>query len=241
MADPLSEYGGQPHTIASQHYQSHSCVPVVCTGFAQGLYKAPKIKTAEPFLSDCGLHRASRQIKTASKGIIRKECQSFTNHGHDKTPPTVFNPLSLWLTLPLNMGVSHTLWPPSITRAILARLWFAQGLYKVCTRFVQGTKKQNNRAILARLWFAQGLHRVCPRHKKTKQQIHTCAPVVRTGFVQGTKKQNSRSIHTAASFICKAYMHMALKKCHLPVSPLQKYLRGTCFFKNDFFKWTYDY
>ena len=94
--------------------------------FAQGLYKAPKIKTAEPLLRDCGLHRASRQIKTASKGIIRKECQSFTNHGHDKTPLTVFNPLSLWLTLPRNMGVSHTLWPPSITRAILACPWFAQ-------------------------------------------------------------------------------------------------------------------
>ena len=95
---------------------------VVCTGFAQ----EPKIKTAEPFLSDCGLHRASRQIKVASKGIIRKECQSFTNHGHDKTPPTVFNPLSLWLTLPRDMGVSHTLWPPSITGATLACLWFAQ-------------------------------------------------------------------------------------------------------------------
>ena len=36
-------------------------------------------------------------------------------------------------------------------------------------------------------------------------------------------------------------MYMALKMCHLPVSTLQKYLRGTCFFKNDFFKWTYDY
>ncbi len=63
-------------------------------------------------------------------GIIRKECQSFTNHGHDKTPPTVFNPLSLWLTLPRDMGVSHTLWPPSITRAIPACLRFAQGLHK---------------------------------------------------------------------------------------------------------------
>ena len=39
VADPPSEYGGQPHTMASQHYQSHSCVPVVCTGFVQGLYK----------------------------------------------------------------------------------------------------------------------------------------------------------------------------------------------------------
>ena len=81
-----------------------------------------------------------KQFKTASKGIIRKECQSFTNHGHAKTPPTVFNPLSLWLTLSLNMGVSHTLWPPSITRAILACLWFAQGLHKA-------QKNQSSRAI----------------------------------------------------------------------------------------------
>ena len=43
-------------------------------------------------------------FSTLLKGIIRKECQSFTNHGHAKTPPTVFNPLSLWLTLPRNMG-----------------------------------------------------------------------------------------------------------------------------------------
>ena len=69
-------------------------------------------------------------FSTLLKGIIRKECQSFTNHGHAKTPPTVFNPLSLWLTLPRDMGVSHTLWPPSIARAILACLWFAQGLHK---------------------------------------------------------------------------------------------------------------
>ena len=65
-------------------------------------------------------------FSTLLKGIIRKEFQSFTNHGHDKTPPAVFNPLSPWLTLPRDMGVSHTLWPPSITRAILACLWFAQ-------------------------------------------------------------------------------------------------------------------
>ena len=87
-----------------------------------------------------------KQFKTASKGIIRKECQSFTNHGHDKTPPTVFNPLSLWLTLPRDMGVSHTLWPSSITRAILACLWFVQGLHKVCTGFVQGTKKSKQQS-----------------------------------------------------------------------------------------------
>ena len=85
-------------------------------------------------------------FSTSLKGIIRKECQSFTNHGHDKTPPTVFNPLSLWLTLSLDMGVSHTLWPPSITRAILACLWFAQGLHRVCTGFVQGTKKSKQQS-----------------------------------------------------------------------------------------------
>ena len=66
-------------------------------------------------------------FSTSHKGIIRKECQSFTNHGHDKTPPTVFNPLSLW--------------PPSITRAIPACLRFAQGLHKA-------QKNQNNRAVI---------------------------------------------------------------------------------------------
>jgi len=65
-------------------------------------------------------------LSTLLKGIIRKECQSFTNHGHAKTPPTASNPLSLWLTLPRDIGVSHTLWPLSITRAILACPWFAQ-------------------------------------------------------------------------------------------------------------------
>ena len=32
-------------------------------------------------------------FSTSLKVIIRKECQSFTNHGHAKTPPAVFNPL----------------------------------------------------------------------------------------------------------------------------------------------------
>ena len=71
-----------------------------------------------------------KACKGKLKGIVRKESQSFTNHGHAKTPPTVFSPLSLWLTLPRDMGVSHALWPPGITRAILACLWFAQGLYR---------------------------------------------------------------------------------------------------------------
>ena len=80
-------------------------------------------------------------LSTLLKVIIRKECQTFTNHGHAKTPPTVFNPLSLWLTLPRDMGVSHALRPPSITRVILACLWFAQGLHKA-------QKNQNSRAVL---------------------------------------------------------------------------------------------
>ena len=103
-------------------------------------------------------------FSTSLKGIIRKECQSFTNHGHDKTPPTVFNPLSLWLTLPRDMGVSHTLLPHSITGAILACLWFAQGSKKskqqshsyvpvVCTGFAQGSKKlkQQSRSMMFRV------------------------------------------------------------------------------------------
>ena len=163
--------------MASQHYQSHSCVPVVCTGF----HRVQKIKTAEPFLSDCGLHRASCQIKTASKGIIRKECQSFTNHGHAKTPPTVFNPLSLWLTLPLNMGVSHTQWPPSITRAILACLWFAQGLHRN-----QKSKQQSHSCVTA---VCTGFHRV--------QKIKTAEPFLSDCGLHrvctASKNQNSRA------------------------------------------------
>ena len=46
VADPPSGYGGQPHTMASQHYQSHSCVPVVCTGFAQGSKKSKQQSNA---------------------------------------------------------------------------------------------------------------------------------------------------------------------------------------------------
>ena len=85
-------------------------------------------------------------FSTSLKGIIRKECQSFTNHGHAKTPPAVFNPLSLWLTLPRDMGVSHTQWPSSVTRAILACLWFAQGLHKA-----QKKSKQQSHSIMFRV------------------------------------------------------------------------------------------
>jgi len=47
--------------MALQHCQSHSCVPVVCTGFAQ----EPKIKTADLLLRACGLHKAQKKIKAA--------------------------------------------------------------------------------------------------------------------------------------------------------------------------------
>ena len=144
MADPSSGYGGQTHTMASQHYQSHSCVPVVCTGVTQGTKKSKQQSHSMMFkvILCIQFYRLIQLIfSTSLKGIIRKECQSFTNHGHAKTPPTVFNPLSLWLTLPRDMGVRHTQWPHSITRAILACLWFAQGLHKA-------QKNQSSRAIL---------------------------------------------------------------------------------------------
>ena len=145
MADPPSEYGGQPHTTASQHYQSHSCVPVACTGFAQGSKKSKQQSRSMMFkvIPCIQFYRLTQLLlSTLLKGIIRKECQSFTNHGHAKTPPTVFNPLSLWLTLPRDTGVSHTLWPSSITRAILACLWFAQGSKK---------SKQQSRSMMFRV------------------------------------------------------------------------------------------
>ncbi len=70
-------------------------------------------------------------LSTSLKGIIRKECQSFTNHGHAKTPPTVFNPLSLWLTLPRDMGGAATHYGlPALPEPFLR----ACGLHRVCTR-----------------------------------------------------------------------------------------------------------
>ena len=145
VADPPSGYGGQPHTIAFQHYQSHTCVPVVCTGFTQGSKKSKQQSRSMMFrvIPCVQFYRLTQLLlSTLLKVIIRKECQSFTNHGHAKTPPTVFNPLSLWLTLPRDMGVSHTLWPYSITRAILACLWFAQGSKK---------SKQQSRSMMFRV------------------------------------------------------------------------------------------
>ena len=85
-------------------------------------------------------------FSTSLKGIIRKECQSFTNHGHDKTPPTVFNPLSLWLTLPRDMGGQpHTM--------ASQHYQSHSCVPAVCTGFAQGSKKskQQSRYIMFRV------------------------------------------------------------------------------------------
>ena len=66
VADHPSGYGGQPHTMASRHYQSHSCVPVVCTILMFRMILCIQF------------YRLMQLIfSTLLKGIIRKECQSF--------------------------------------------------------------------------------------------------------------------------------------------------------------------
>ena len=123
-------------------------------------------------------------FSTSLKGIIRKECQSFTNHGHDITPPAVFNPLSLWLTLLRDMGVSHTLWPSSITGAILACLWFAQGLHsreitEACSFHLCYYQLEPVGSITSRQAYGAGMPAILiicrwqcyqPRHRSSSQQ-----------------------------------------------------------------------
>ena len=124
-------------------------------------------------------------FSTLLKGIIRKECQSFTNHGHDKTPPTVFNPLSPWLTLPRDMGVSHTLWPPSIARAILACLWFAQYDVQVilCIQFYRLTQLIFSTLLNAYLFltlsqpiFVEILKKKSKKVWRTRKKCYLCSP-----------------------------------------------------------------
>ena len=145
--NPLSLWLTLPRDMGVRHTlwpPSITRAILACLWFAQGLHKAQNKSKQQSrsimfrVIPCVQFYRLMQLLlSTLLKGIIRKECQSFTNHGHAKTPPTVFNPLSLWLTLPRDMGVSHTVLPPSITRAILACLWFAQG-----------SKKQNSRAVL---------------------------------------------------------------------------------------------
>ena len=84
-------------------------------------------------------------LSTLLKGIIRKECQLFTNHGHAKTPPAVFNPLSLWLTLPRDMGSATHYCLPALLEPFLR----ACGLHRVCTRHKK--TKQQSRSIMLRV------------------------------------------------------------------------------------------
>jgi len=156
--NPLSLWLTLPRGMGVSHTQWPPGITraiLACLWFAQDLHRAQKKSKQQSrsmmfrVILCIQFYRLVQLIfSTLLKGIIRKECQSFTNHGHAKTPPAVFNPLSLWLTLPRDMGVSHTQWPPGITRAILACLWFAQG------------------------------------SKKSKQQSHSCVPVVCTGVAQ---------------------------------------------------------
>ena len=60
----------QPHTMAFQRYQSHSCVPVVCTGLK-------KIKAAESFLRACGLHRVCTRLKKNQSSRTVLWCSGF--------------------------------------------------------------------------------------------------------------------------------------------------------------------
>ena len=152
-------------------------------------------------------------------------------------PPTVFNPLSLWLTLPRDMGVSHTQWPPSITGAILACLWFAQGLHKA-------QKNQNSRAVLwcsgcfdefnftdwCNLFFQRWAHLkkyhsplfTLPRTVwKVPARAEKSAPLYRGG--------NEFSILTGGTFTFKT------------VSPVGSTCVAHIFSKKDFFKWTQHY
>ena len=146
-----------------------SRVILTCLWFAQGLHKAQKKSKQQNrsmmfrVILCVQFYRLTQLVfSTSLKGIIRKECQSFTNHGHAKTPPTVFNPPSLWLTLPRDMGVSHTLGPPGITRAILACLWFAQGFHKA-----QKKSKQQSRSIMFRVI-------LCVQFYRLMQLVFSC-------------------------------------------------------------------
>ena len=150
--NPLSLWLTLPRDMGVSHTQwPHSITRAIlaCLWFAQGSKKSKQQSRSMMFrvILCIQFYRLMQLIfSTSLKGIIRKECQSFTNHGHAKTPPAVFNPLSLWLTLPRDMGVSHTQWPHSITRAILACLWFAQGLHKA-----QKKSKQQSRSMMFRV------------------------------------------------------------------------------------------
>ena len=111
----------------------NSRVILACLWFAQGSKKSKQQSRSMMFrvILCIQFYRLTQLLlSTLLKGIIRKECQSFTNHGHDKTPPTVFNPLSLWLTLPRDMVSATHNGLPALPEPFLR----ACGLHRVCTR-----------------------------------------------------------------------------------------------------------
>ena len=154
--------------MASQHYQSHSCVPAVCTGFAQG---SKKIKAAEPFYDVQGGSMCS---------ILSIDATCFFQHYLRALSAKNANHLQTTDTIKRHQRYSiryHCGWPSlgiwgSATHyglpALPEPLLRARGLHRVCT----GTKNQNSRATLACLWLAQGLH----RNHKSKQQSHLTLP-----------------------------------------------------------------
>ena len=75
MADPRSGYGGQPHTMAFQRYQSHSCVPVVCTWFAQGSKKSKQQSRSIMFKGD-SIYSILLIDATYFFNITKKRCRN---------------------------------------------------------------------------------------------------------------------------------------------------------------------
>ena len=153
--------------MASRHYQSHSCVPVVCAGFAQG---SKKIKAAESFLRACGLHRGCTRLKKNQKSRAVLWCSGwfyvfnfidwcnlFSQHHLRALSAKNANHLQTTDTLKRHQRYSihyHCGWPslgiwgsathnglPALPEPFLR----ACGLHRVCTRL---KKNQSSRTVL---------------------------------------------------------------------------------------------
>ena len=93
VADPPSGYGGQPHTVASQHYQSHSCVPVVCTGVARGSKKSKQQSRSMMFrvILCIQFYRSKQLIFSALlKTIASADVVNIANLKNQREERTVF-------------------------------------------------------------------------------------------------------------------------------------------------------
>ena len=179
---------------------------LACPWFAQGLHKARKNQNSRAVLWCSGwfhvfnfIDRCNLFFSTLLKGIIRKECQSFTNHGHDKTPPTVFNPLSLWLTLPRDMGggaATHYCLP-----ALPEPFLRACGLHRVCTRL---KKNQNSRAVL---WCSGWFH-VWVHLKKCHSPLFTPVGSTCVAHIFQKKTFSSGFMYSILSIEATYYFHV---------------------------------